>query len=150
MFPKWIKYILKYYSLWGFHSLPNASVGGKFGGKFIFIVHIILCIWCTISTFTTFIEEQSLMEFIDSVNFLLFYITSASCYWFIIYDSYTKQAFQQKFWNIFWQINETFCFQKDFNIWSYVIALIIIFTGDLSVLIISLVYEYSIGSPSCV
>lgn len=150
MLPKWITYLLKYLSLWGFHSLPIASVGGRFGVTIIFIVHFILCIWCSISTFTTFIEEQSFIEFIDSLNFFLYYITSALSYWSIIYDSYTKQKFQQDFWNIFRRINEHFHFQVDFKIWNNLIAFIVIFMGDITFLIVTLVHEYSICSPRCV
>lgn len=150
MFPIWMKYLLKYFNCFGFHSLPVARVGGKSGSTVIFTLHIVLCIWCSISTFTSFLEEQTFMEFIDSLNFLLYYITSASCYWFIIYDSYTKQTFQQGFWDIFQRINEHFHSQADLKIWGSLMVFILIIIGDLTVLTISLVYTNSIGTPSCV
>lgn len=145
-----MEYLLKYCSLWGFHSIPTASVGGKSGAGVIFIVHVILCVWCSITTITTFVEERTYMEFIDSLNFFLYYITSASCYWFIIYDSRTKQRVEQKFWDIFRQINERFCFQTDFKIWDTLMAFVLIFTGDITVLITALIHKHSIGSPASV
>lgn len=150
MFPNWTLFLLKYYSLFGFHSLPFARIGGKSGNLIIFLFHVMLCVWCSICTFTSFVAEQASMEFIDSLNFFSYYIASVTCYWFIIYDSYTHRKFEQQFWNIIRRIDECFYLQDKFKMWDSLTVLLLILAGDMTVLITALVNANSIGSPSSV
>lgn len=106
MFPKWISFVLKYCTLWGFYSPPCSSLQSKLFSFPIFCLHFGLCTWCSLNYIKSFFHMQRLIEFLDVLNFLFYYVNCAIAYWFIIYDSYSKRKVQHAFWNIFERINE--------------------------------------------
>lgn len=148
MFSNRIKYLLLYYSLWSFHSISWARIGGKFIRSIVFLFQIVLCTWCSFSAFASFLEEKSSMEYLDAYNFLLYYIHCAVAYWWIIYDSYVKKSDQQKFWNIFLMDNEKFKPKFEFKIKSILIPFIIFIIGDISILGLTVIHANSVGSAT--
>lgn len=139
--------ILKYFNLWGFHFLPQARVGGKITGILIFFIQIVLCMWSSCNVLTSFLKEKSLMEFLDSLNFLLYYISCASCYWLIVYDSYTKRQLQCEFWNTCEEMFHNQSFSQLYrHIWTTLIPMICIMLGEYLVLAAALIRMNSIGS----
>lgn len=130
MCPKWIEYILKYYSLFGLHFIPNARFGGKSTSLLIYFIQIGLCIWCSFWAFKAFIEEQKLISFLDALNFFLYYLTSALTYWAILYDSYTKKDILRGFWQNFTEISQKCATQFDLNKWNFLFAFILLLVLD--------------------
>lgn len=122
MDPTWIKNLLKLYSLFGFHSISFARFGGEFFSFFVFFIHIGLCMWITCWAIGTFEFKLLDIEFLDAINFVLFYLTAAITYWIIIYDSYTHQQIQRAFWNNFNRINQKFSSQSNLNKWQFLNA----------------------------
>lgn len=45
-----------------------------------------------------FSEIQTFFEFLDILNFTLFYLTCTATYWLVIYDSYKNRQLQWDFW----------------------------------------------------
>lgn len=127
----WIEYILKYYSLFGLHFIPNARFGGKSTSFFIYSFQMGLCFWCSIWAFKAFIVEQKVLSFLDAINFFLYYLTSALTYWAILYDSYTKKDILCGFWQNFIKISSSFSTQFDLNKWNFLIAFIILLLIDI-------------------
>lgn len=130
MFPKWMNNILRYYSLFGFHFISCVKFGGKSTSALILLIQIGLCIWLSIWAFKAFVEEMTLITFLDAINFFLYYLTCASTYWLILYDSYTNQKILCAFWHNFIQISKKYSTQMDVNRWSFLNALIILLIID--------------------
>lgn len=141
MFPKWLRNILKYFSLWSFHSVPFVKIGGTITTNVVLIFHIGLCAWCSFCAYREFIRKQALMEFIDVLNFFLYYITSASLYWFIIYDSYTKKREQQLFWETYGRANKRLRSKLNLEKGKYLTVMILLIIADVFVCAIALIRE---------
>lgn len=129
MLPIWIQYTMKYYSLLGFHSIPDSTFGGQLLRSMILFIQIGCCSWCSFWTFRAFVEEQTRMAFLDALNFFLYYLTCASTYWLILYDSYTKQNVEHSFWKNVIQISEKFYSRMTWTKWNFLSA----FCGVLAV-----------------
>lgn len=97
MLPKWIIAIFKFYSLWGFHSMPYLRIGENHIKIFILIIHIVLCIWCTINVLNTFSKLLAFFEFIDALNVYVYSTVCAFTHCLIIYDSIANQKAQNAF-----------------------------------------------------
>lgn len=110
MFSKWISFVLKYCTFWGFYSPPCASLQSKLFSLSIFCLHFGLCTWCSLNYIKSFFHMQRLIEFLDVLNFLFYYVNCAIAYWFIIYDSYSKRKVQHAFWKFFERINKDLTF----------------------------------------
>lgn len=106
VYSKWTENLLKYFSLFGFHSIALLSCCEKSMNLLIFAIQIVVCLFCTIRTFYAFIESKSIMSFLDAINFFLYYLSCAFTYWLIILDSYTNQTVEFAFWRHFYQFNE--------------------------------------------
>lgn len=141
MFPNWIAFILKYYSIFGFYSTSASKFCEKCVNLLIFFVHISVCTLCSLTAFKSFVEETQLIELLDALNFFFYYITSAATYWLIIADFYAHRNNQRAFWKLFTQIDKKCCHQSKFNKWSYLSGLIILTIGNVSLFIISVAYE---------
>lgn len=137
MSPKWITHIRTYYSVLGCPSNMSNGFREKCTRFTMWIVHIGTCAWCTCYAFKSFVDELALMEFLDALNFLLYYTFSVATYWLIIYDSYTKQHEERTFWQILSQINEAFHRQSSMRKWSYLIPMIVLLVGDVFLVILS-------------
>lgn len=141
MLSKTIKYILIYFSVWGL-----SGINESFPKTLMFLIHVILCVWCSVRTFSSFFKEWIHMEILDGLNFLLYYLNSDLCYWLIIYDSYQMKCDQKAFWQIYQQINENFGKQPHSKIWRDFILLGILITGDAILFVMSIFYTNFIGS----
>lgn len=146
MNPNWIVFILKYYSIFGFYNKSCAKFHEKCVNSLILFVHVGLCSWCSLTAMTSFVEEIQLMEFLDALNFLLYYLTSAATYCLIIVDSYANRNNQRSFWKLFAQIDGKYCHQ--FNKWSYLSGLITLSIGNTAMSIIAFAYERTTGSDT--
>lgn len=149
MFSNRIKCLLIYYSLWNFHSIPWARFDRQSIRSLTLLFNIVLCVWCSYSTFTSFLEEESLMEYLDAFNFLLYYINCAVSFWCIIYDSWVKKYDQQKFWDIFLMNNKKFQPKFEFKIKSIITPLLVLIIGDFLILCLTLIRSNSVGSATC-
>lgn len=141
MFPKWLKFTLRYYCLWGFHCSTRNGFIEKLISIFIFLSHIGLCTWCSINLLRAFAEKLALMEYLDALNFHLYYIANVSTYWLILYDSYNNHNDQYVFWQIFRKIDIQLYSQSKIKKWTYLITLASIFTANISVVVFALVRE---------
>lgn len=119
MFPKWIEYILKYYSFYNFHSKSTAAIGGKLVRCLILSFHVGLSTCCTFNTFEMFAEVQSIMAHLDTLNLFSYYLSCALTYWLIIIESYAMQSVQSAFLQSFIRINEWFCSQAEMENRNY-------------------------------
>lgn len=146
MMPKWVSYYLFYYRLYGFYPKNSKNLGGQILNSVIFIGHIILCTWCSIRAVDTFMEEQSLMEFLDAFNFFTYYLNYGLLYWLIIYDSYANRTATQEFWYIFIRFNKQFCKRMNFQAGAYLISSIALTTFNLSMFAFTIICENSVGS----
>lgn len=141
MCPNWLKKLLKYFSLWSFHFVSFAKVGGNVTSFFMFVGHIGLCSWCSFSAFNEFAKKQALMEFIDALNFCLYYITSSLLYWFILFDSHTNKRAQQTFWKSYNRANEQSCSELNLQKDKYLTAMISLLIADVLTCAIALASE---------
>lgn len=142
VYSKWTENLLKYFSLFGFHSIPLLSCCEKSMNLLIFAIQIVVCLFCTICTFYAFIESKSIMSFLDAINFFLYYLSCAFTYWLIIFDSYTNQTVEFAFWKHFYQFTERIkcrpIISEKLN-FLHVFFLLLIF--DAIVFIYALLYE---------
>lgn len=131
MFSKWIRCILKYYTFCGFYY-ESSSIYEKCVNIFIFSVHVIWCIWCTV-LLTKYSAGQKLqLKFLDLLNSSLYAVSGILLYWFIIYDTIKNQRYLHNFWQIYAKIIEHINFQEDFQKWKYLsIFFSFIFVGIL-------------------
>lgn len=145
MCPNWIKYTLKYYSLFAFHFISVARFGGSVINSLIFLCQIAICAWCSFISFESFAVHMRLMAFLDALNFFIYFLTCALTYWLIIYDSYTNRSIQHKFWQIFIRIDKDYQNQCSFSDWHYLCALIL--RSAINIFLIMLAYfkENAIG-----
>lgn len=141
MLPNWLKKALKYFRWWGFHVIPFENFGGNIKNWLILIFHIGLCTWCSFSAFNQFSRKQAFMEFIDALNFFLYYITSASLYWTILYDSYTTRNEQQMFWKIYARANERLRSELNLTKGNYFLIFSLLLAADLTACIMAIVRE---------
>lgn len=81
------------------------------------------------------------MEFIDVLNFFLYYITSASLYWLIIIDSHISKREEQLFWESYNRINANFRPELNLNKQNYVLTLAILSFTDILLCILALIRE---------
>lgn len=148
MVPKCVSYFLFYYRLCGFHPECSVNKRQKLLNSLILMCHIVLSVWCAIRAYGTFIEEQSIMEFLDAFNFFTYYLNLILLYWLIIYDSYINRNTENKFWQIFFQINNKFCSHTNFQIRTYLISLVILTFANVFVLLFSILRKNSVGSAA--
>lgn len=143
MFPLRIKYILRYFSYWGFQSTTCTSLRKKSIASLIFLVHLSLCTWSSCRIFRSFTEKLAVMEFIDAMNFLLYYISCALTYWMTLFDSYFSYGIQCEFWKTFTRINEELPSTPQLKLskWSFLITFIILLAGDCACVIFALFRE---------
>lgn len=139
MYRKWVERFLKYFSLWGFHVVPTLKFGGDITSALIFVFHFGLSSWCSYTAYNQFAKKLALMEFIDMLNFCLYFITCSSLYWFIIFDSYTKKREQKHFWIIYQRANEKS--QLSVKKGKYAAVLIMLIMADLLSCILALIHE---------
>lgn len=139
MYRKWVERFLKYFSLWGFHVVPALKFGGDITSALIFVLHFGLSSWCSYTAYNQFAKKLALMEFIDMLNFCLYFITCSSLYWFIIFDSYTKKREQKHFWIIYQRANEKL--QLSVEKGKYAAVLIMLIMADLLSCILALIHE---------
>lgn len=132
MFPKWITFILTYYSLWGFCFILPAKYNKK---SFMFVIIASHCalvtssIYCVFKTFSPLLKHTGPL---DVLNLLLYYIVSILSYLMIICDSYVNRVNQFEYWEKFSRIKEDFCAQINLRKWSYLIALVVLNVGNCS------------------
>lgn len=132
MFPKWITFILTYYSLWGFCFILPAKYNKK---SIMFVIIASHCALVTSSIFCVFKTFPPLLKHagpLDALNLLLFYIVSILSYLMIICDSYVNRVSQFEYWEKFSRIKEDFCAQINLTKWSYLIALVVLHVGNFS------------------
>lgn len=140
---KWIINLRKYFHVMGFLSKTGDNVREKLPNFIILTIHISLSAWCSLCAFESFIEELNLMEFLDALNFFVYYAFFAVTYWLIIYDSYTKQHDESAFWNMFSQINDGI--STNIGKWMYLGPLVLLFGGNIIVMITIAFYEDTSG-----
>lgn len=145
MSPKWLTILLKYFSFWGFHCVPSVKFGGSTASSLIFVFHIVFCSWCSFVVLRAFAEQQAIMEFLDALNFFLNFITFAASYWLIIFDSYTNQTDQNKFWKIYSKIQEEYGHKFDMKKWDYFVPSIVLLIGSSSIYTLVLIRENITG-----
>lgn len=101
--------MLKYYTLWGFISIPFDSVSKKYSNWLIFVIHVGFCSWSSFNTLKSFFKAFAFIGFLNSVNVFLYILTCVGTYWLIVYDCYTKRKLQHAFWMICEKISDHFC-----------------------------------------
>lgn len=147
MFPMWIRYTLKYYSLFCFHFIKTLTIGGKYITLLFFIFQIGLCVWCSYGSLSTFANEiATLMERLDALNFLLYYITSAITYTLIVCESFVNRSVENAFWCIFSHINEELCNQKNVENQKNVIISAAFCVIDVIIAVLSVTGEHTTSS----
>lgn len=145
MFPKWVQCTLKYYSLFSFHFIRTVTIGGNRITRLICLFHIGLCTWCSFGS--TFADElETLMERLDALNFLLYYITSALTYTLIIYESCSNRSIENEFWKIYSRINNEFCRQKNVENRCNLIISAALCAIDVFIAILSIAGEHTTSS----
>lgn len=145
MTPSWIKYILQYFIFWGFQSTACTTMSDILFSCLIFVIHFSLCSWSSFRIVEAFAEKVTVMEFIDALNFLLYYISCASTYWMTLFDSYINRSDQYAFWKIFARINDQYPTQLMLKKSSYLITFLILLAGDFICVIFALIHEMNSG-----
>lgn len=120
-FPKCITYILAYFSLYNFYNTPTEK---KLFHNLKLCIHISLAAWCTFNALASFVALMRLMERLDVLNFIIYYMSYSLTFWLIIYES-NKHSDPQKFWHLLIQINEQYFSQAQFKPKCYLIILIL-------------------------
>lgn len=141
MSPKWIKYILMYYSLWGFCFIFPIEIDKRFFKFFVFSGHIALCLWCIFCSLISFSAYLTLMEVLDALNFFAFYVAAILLYITIIYDSHSNQTREMHFWKIFSEVSMESSAQSILEKWSYLNGLLVLLINNLLILLIGLVCD---------
>lgn len=143
MTSSWIIRMLKYYSLWGFHSIPFIRFGGNRMNLLIGYGQVLLCVWYMYIAFSPSETRKTLMLRLDVMNFSLYFITCIITCWLIFYDSYTKQAFQIKFWKQIMLVEQG-CFEKmKLYKWIYLVTLALIIFIDTFIFVFALLDKSS-------
>lgn len=141
MIPKSVAFILKYYSLYNFHSLSSAKVDGKLIRCVILIFHVSLCTWCTINTLDYMPKMQAIMARLDALYLFGYYISCAVIYWLIIFESFTKQSVQNAFWQSYLTIHKRFCFETEIKKRTNLITIVLLPVIDVVVFLIVVTTE---------
>lgn len=137
MLPTWIKYILINFSFYSFHFVQQPRFGGKILNSLIFFGHFCLCVWSSIISYTTLIQIQNRLDVIDMFNFFVFYLTSVSLYWTIIFKFYFNRKHLNVFWTIFIRIDCEFSSQIDLSKWNYLTISFLIFVENVMYFVIA-------------
>lgn len=138
--PKWINRYLTFYSLWGFHYMPIARTPAKYS-TCICVFQIVLCLWCSYTALHTFSEIATVMDFIDALNMLLYYMSCTIAYWCIIYDSLRKRKQQRAFWWNYAEISRKFGFQTDLPKRNFLVPSLLFTAADLLICVFGLIRD---------
>lgn len=141
MSPKWISFVLKYFSLFGIHSIASAKFGGKTFCFLIFLNQIFISVYSSFGKAKVYEIINSLLGTLDVLNILLYDISNILTFWLIVYDSYTKKNAQNGFWHIFRQINQQHNVDKCFVKWSFIIALVVLFILSSAHVIVTVIFN---------
>lgn len=141
MIPKSVAFILKYYSLYNFHALSSAKVGGKLIRCVILIFHVSLCTWCTTNTLDFLTKMQAIMARLDALYLLGYYFSCAMIYWLIIFESYAIQSVQDAFWQNYLTIHKRFCFEIEIKKRNNLITIVLLPVIDVVVFLIAVTNE---------
>lgn len=117
MFPKWLSNVQKYFMIWGFCTTSSVSYNYKLLNISIFLLHLILCTWCSFNCLKSFIRLRIVINFLDAFNFLVFYVNCCAAYWFIIFDFFTKRQVPHTFWANLQRINKEPKLTRQRNSW---------------------------------
>lgn len=129
MLPKWTIYALKYFSLWGFHSVRCIRVGGTVSNLVIFYFQLSLCCWCSFHILKMYKELSAIVQTLDVVNIISYYITCSIIYMSTVYDSRATLKIQKKFWCTYSRLNQHFCHQSALK-WDYLLMLTMATIGN--------------------
>lgn len=88
-------------------------------------IQIGLAAWCTLISFQSFEELIHLMEGLDVLNFVLYYVNRSLMYWLIIYEVHTYRMDLQKFWKFLIQIDHHYSKQASFKPRFFLLILIV-------------------------
>lgn len=143
MIPNSVAFILKYYSLYNFHSLSSAKVGGKFIRCVILIFHVSLCTWCTINTLVYLTEMPAIMTRLDALYLLGYYCSCAMIYWLIIFKPYAIQSVQNAFWQNYLTIHNRFCFETEIKKRNNLITIVLLPVIDVVVFLIAVTNDHA-------
>lgn len=119
---KWIAYFLKYFSLYSFDTMSSDMKSFR---TFTLCIQIGLAAWCTLISFQSFEELLHLMEGLDALNFVLYYVNRSLMYWLIIYEVHTYRMDLRKFWRLLIQINHHYSKQASFKPRCFLLILIV-------------------------
>lgn len=131
-----------FFYLCGFHLIPSEKLGQKILNSFVFIGHICICLWCSFTAYTFFVQIQVKYGILRSISFLLYDLSCITLYWIIIFNCYFNQKNRKKIWEIFTKINTDFL--KSFEKWSYtiILALILVVNVANNVLLMASYMQY--------
>lgn len=132
--------MLNYYTIWGFYT-SSFTFYGKVTSFLIFLVHFVLCAWCTVFTMNVFFEQQYYSEFLDALNSFLYAAWATILYWLIIYDSYVNQRDQYRFWQMFSDFNKNYQQSDDFEKGNHLFTAIIILIANSLYIILTFVLD---------
>lgn len=106
MFSKWIVFTLKIFKALGFQTvLPGTSKQQKFSPHLIFIVHISLATFATLYSKEVEYFFHTINTRMETINGMLQYYFTVATYCIAIIESYVQRKHQQRFWQVFDQIN---------------------------------------------
>lgn len=86
------------------------------------------------------------IDFLDALNFFIFYLTTAVAYWLILYDTCKNLSIQNAFWQRFDRINDKLSVQIDLNGWDFFGAFIAICVIDLILFVLTIIRIFNNSS----
>lgn len=99
MFPKRIRYLLKFYDFCGFHTETSKIQQQK--GRIIFVIHVLMA--CLFSySIVLFLKQPTTNTdtSLNMVNRTIQYTSALLTYWLVIFESYIQRSYQRQFWCI--------------------------------------------------
>lgn len=119
MYPMWMKILLFYFDLWGFCTrFKSSSKIRRVTERIIFIFHLI-----SVTTATLIILNflrRPIGDKLGTVNDSMKLGAILLVYWWTILELNLKRKIQQRFWDIFFNIDTNFCCSCRLNFKSYV------------------------------
>lgn len=125
MYPKWMKNLIVYFDLWGFCTQFKVTPRQQKYDRFLFLLHLGL-----VSLATFGIAGYLFRPTNDNMGFLMDVLKLGAnliVYWFSIFELYSKQQMQRKFWKTLKQIGHRLYHDQFFRFDAFLIKMTIFF-----------------------
>lgn len=106
MYPKWMKFLLLYFDLFGFSTQFNTSQNHSVLYRIIFFIHFILAVVSSLAILTFL--RRPIFDKLGAINDSLKLCVTLLVYWLSLFELYFRQKTQKHFWIITQKIDKKF------------------------------------------